>query len=283
MKVTTAYSGESANESVALPTTRPRHKTWQRNAYAYLFLLPWLAGLLILTVIPIFSSFYLSFTHYDLIGSPRWIGARNYVAMFGTDLRYRKALQVTFTYVGLGVPLQLLTALALAFVLNKGVPGLPTLRAIFYIPSLLGGSVAIAILWRRMFAYDGLVNQLLSFLGYQFTGLPTSYVTNPRYALYTLILLLIWAFGSPMIIFLAGLRQIPNELYDAADIDGAGPLKRLRFITVPLLTPIVFFNLVMQIISAFQAFTSAFIVGAGRGGREIAYFFTHYIFMKGVF
>lgn len=255
---------------------------WNRNKHAYLFLLPWFIGILTLAVIPIVSSLFLSFTNYDLLTTPRWLGTSNYVHMFTNNQRYVKALTVTFRYVFMGVPFQLLTALTLAMILNRGIPGLPLFRAIFYVPSLMGGSVAIALLWRRLFGYDGALNHILALLGYQ-PERPISWVTDPRYALYTLIILLIWAFGSPMIIFLAGLKQIPVELYEAAAIDGAKGTASLRYVTLPMLTPIIFFNLVMQIISAFQAFTPAFIVAGGTSGGPLdsLLFYTLYLYFLG--
>lgn len=257
-------------------------RRWRTERYAYFFLLPWLIGIVGLSAIPIGGSLYLSFTDYDLFGSFRWVGANNYVHMFLRDARYVRALQVTFRYVLLGVPLQLLTAFVLALMLNRGIPGLALFRAIFYLPSLMGGSVAIALLWRRLFGGDGMLNQLFALLGIG-PSRPISWVTDPHYALYTLILLLIWGFGSPMIIFLAGLKQIPSELYEAAAIDGAKPVSSFFHITLPLLTPIIFFNLVMQMISAFQAFTPAFIIGGGRTGGilDCLLFYTLYIYFLG--
>jgi multiple sugar transport system permease protein len=241
-----------------------------------------MAGILFFSLIPIVASLYLAFTDYDLFTRPDWIGVGNFTHMFTRNPRYLKALQVTFRYVFLGVPLQLLMALMLALVLNRGIPGLPVFRAVFYIPSLMGGSVAIALLWRRLFGHDGVLNQFLMFLGFEFER-PISWVTDPRFSLYTLILLLVWAFGSPMIIFLAGLKQIPSELYEAASMDGAKPISSFFYITLPLLTPIIFFNLVMQIISAFQAFTPAFIVGGGTTGGPLdsLLFYTLYLYFLG--
>ena len=161
------------------------------------------------------------------------------------------------------VPLKLAVALALAMALDRGVRGVAVYRAIFYLPSLLGASVAIAILWRQIFGADGLVNQLL-FLTLGING--PGWVTHPDYALWTLVVLAIWQFGSPMIIFLAGLRQIPQDLYEAASMDGAGPVRQFFRITLPLLAPVIFFNLVFQTIEAFKAFTPAFIVSGGIGG-----------------
>lgn len=276
----TTVPPQTVSRSARAPSRLARY--WQRNKYAFLFLTPWMLGLLLFALIPILASFYLAFTNYDLFTTPHWIGVDNFRHMFTSNPRYLKALQVTFKYVFLGVPLQLLTALALALILNRGIPGLPLFRAIFYIPSLLGGSVAIALLWRRLFGYDGVLNQFLAFVGVEFDR-PISWVTHPGYNLYTLILLLVWAFGSPMIIFLAGLKQIPAELYEAAAIDGAKRIKSFWYITLPLLTPIIFFNLVMQIISAFQAFTPAFIVGGGSTGGPLdsLLFYTFYLYFLG--
>jgi multiple sugar transport system permease protein len=229
---------------------------------AYVFLSPWLAGLVGLTLGPMLASFCISFTRYDLISAPTWIGLQNYVSLT-TDERYVQSVRVTLLYVLIEVPLRLTFALILALVLDRGPRGIDAYRAIFYLPSLLGGSVAIAVLWRYLFGVDSLVNVLLVALGW---SNPPIWLANPRYALSTLILLGIWQFGSPMIIFLAGLRQIPREIFEAAEVDGAGGIRRFFRITLPLLTPLVLFNLVLQIIGAFQAFTPAFVVSGGTGG-----------------
>jgi len=278
MQATKAVGGTP----IPLSTSSRLTRFWNKNKYAWLFLLPWFIGLVILDVIPIFSSLYLSMTNFDLFTTGDFVGLRNYVHMFTENTRYAKALSVTFRYVLIGVPLQLLMALILAMILNRGLPGLAFFRAAYYLPSLMGGSVAIAILWRRIFGADGVVNQLLAFVGVHMTP-PISWVSHPSYNLYTLILLLVWAFGSPMIIFLAGLKQIPQELYEAAAIDGASHMHSLRHITLPMLTPIIFFNLIMQIISAFQAFTPAFIIGGGSTGGPLdsILFYTLYLYFLG--
>jgi multiple sugar transport system permease protein len=178
-----------------------------------------------------------------------------------------------------GVPLQLIVALALAVVLNAGMRGLSFYRSVFYLPSLLGGSVAIAVLWRQIFGAGGLVNQLLEVLGFE--NLP-GWISNPDTALGTIILLHVWTFGSPMIIFLAGLRQIPGMYYEAASCDGASKWTQFTKITVPLLTPIIFFNLVLQVINAFQSFTQAFVVSGGSGGpSDSTMFYTLYLYIQG--
>ena len=194
------------------------------------------------------------------------------------DDRFWNSLRVTLTYVIIGVPLQLGLALAVAMALDKGIKGLPFYRSVFYLPSLLGSSVAVAILWKQMFGTSGLVNQLLAMVGITGPG----WISDPSTALGSIILLHVWTFGSPMIIFLAGLRQIPAMYYEAAAVDGAGRTTRFLKITLPLLSPIIFFNLVLQIIGAFQSFTQAFIVSGGTGGpSDSTMFFTLYLYQRG--
>src|SRR5690606_35210657 len=176
----------------------------RENWAALSFLSPFIVGLLVITVGPIIASLYLSFTDYSLIGDANWIGLENYQRMLD-DPRLAASIGVTVRYVFISVPLQLAMALGLAMILDKGVRGLPFYRSIFYLPSLLGGSVAIAIMWRQIFGTEGLVNQVLALFGVEGQG----WISHPDYALDTLILLNVWTFGSPMVIFLAGLRQIP--------------------------------------------------------------------------
>jgi len=244
----------------------------------YLFLAPWFAGLLFITAGPIAASAYLSFTDYSLIGSPEWIGLDNFERMFN-DPRFYQSLKVTFIYVVVSVPLQLAFALFLAMVLDRGLRGLALYRSIYYLPSLIGGSVAIAILWRQIFGSDGLLNQVLRFVGFDN---PPGWVSDPDYALGTLIILNVWTFGAPMVIFLAGLRQIPTMYYEAASLDGAGKARQFFQVTLPLLSPIIFFNLVLQTINAFQTFTQAFIVSGGTGGpADSTLFYTLYLYQRG--
>jgi multiple sugar transport system permease protein len=224
------------------------------------------------------ASLYLSFTRYSLIQAPKWIGIENYVRMLGDD-RLHHSLKVTFIYVFVGVPLQLIFALGIALLLDKGMRGLAIYRSVFYLPSMLGGSVAIALLWRQMFGTDGLVNQVLRVFG---VDAHTGWISNPSYALWTIILLHVWTFGSPMVIFLAGLRQIPGMYYEAASVDGATRWTKFTKITLPLLSPIIFFNLVLQLINAFQSFTQAYVVSGGTGGpADSTLFYTLYLYQKG--
>jgi multiple sugar transport system permease protein len=248
------------------------------NKAGYLFLLPWLIGLVVIVGGPMIASLYLSFTDYSLIQAPEFIGLDNYARMFD-DPRLHKSIAVTFIYVIVGVPAQLIVALGVAMLLNEGMKGLAFYRSIFYLPSMLGASVAIAVLWRQMFEVDGLVNQVLRQFGIPAT---TSWIADPQWALWTIILLHVWTFGSPMVIFLAGLRQIPGMYYEAASVDGASKWAQFRKITLPLLSPIIFFNLVLQIINAFQSFTQAYVVSNGTGGpADETLFYTLYLYQRG--
>ncbi len=270
---------ETPTASVTAVSRRPRmRRPWLAKAAPYIFLGPWLIGMLGITLGPMIASLVLSFTDYSFLRDPDWVGLDNYVRMFTNDPRYLSSMVVTFTYVFVSVPLQLGFALLIAVVLNQGLRGLAFYRSVYYLPSLLGSSVAIAILWRQVFGGDGLVNQVLGLLGVE--GLP-NWIATPEYALGTLITLNVWTFGSPMIIFLAGLRQVPPELLEAAAVDGAGRWTRFWKITIPMITPVIFFNLVLQMIGAFQTFTQAYIVSGGSGGPvDSTLFYTLYLYQK---
>ncbi|MDQ0059065.1 carbohydrate ABC transporter permease [Paenibacillus harenae] len=259
---------------------RATRKTMQRqhNLTAYGFLLPWLIGFFCLTLGPMLGSLYLSLTKYNLLSAPKWVGLSNYVTIFTDDQTFTNSLWLTFKYVFMSVPLRLAFALLVAMALNKGIRALGIYRTIYYVPSLLGGSVAIAIVWRQIFDGSGLVNRFLGWFGIE----GPSWISHPDYIVYTIISLSIWQFGSAMVIFLAGLKQIPGDLYEAAQVDGAGKARSFFRITLPMLTPVIFFNLVMSIINSFQAFTPAFVIGDGRGGPlDATMFYTLYLYMKG--
>ena len=243
----------------------------------WLWASPWILGFFLFTFLPMVASLYLSFTDFDMVRDPRWIGAANYVRIATSDPKFVASMHVTFFYVAVAVPLKLAFALGIAMILNKGIRGLPLYRAMFYLPSLLGASVAIAVLWRQLFAGNGLVNQVLAPLGIH----GPSWISNPDTSIYTLVALSVWQFGSPMIIFLAGLRQIPKDVYEAAAIDGAGRWRRFWNVTLPLLTPVVFFNAIVQTIDAFKAFTPAFIISSGTGGPiDATLFYTLYLYQE---
>jgi multiple sugar transport system permease protein len=242
----------------------------------YAFLLPWFGGMVFM-VVPFFASLYLAFTDYDLLTPPRWAGLANFREMLG-DVKLHQSLKVTFIYTLVSVPASLAVALGVAMLLDRGVRGLAIYRSVYYLPSLLGGSVAIVMLWRYLFGYDGVVNDLLATAG--ITG--PAWTTDPDYALSTLILLHVWTFGAPMVIFLAGLRQIPAMYYEAAAMDGASRWRQFRSITLPLLSPIIFFNLVQALIASFQTFTQSYVISNGSGGPAgSTLFFNLYLYQKG--
>lgn len=259
------------------PDAAVRSRPRSQGPVAHIFMLPWLIGLVVVTALPMLASLYLSFTDYDIFGSPNFVGVENYLRMV-EDRRFWAAGRATLTYVLISVPLQLGFALLLALILDKGLRGLGFYRSAYYLPSLLAGSVAVAVLWRQIFGNEGLINQVLALIGIE----GDNWLQNPGTALGTLIVLNVWTFGSPMIIFLAGLRQIPEDLYEAARVDGASVLRQFRHITVPLLTPIVFFNLILQTIGAFQSFTQAHVVSGGTGGPlDSTLLYTLYIYQQG--
>jgi len=252
-----------------------KYKTY---AAGYLFLLPWLIGLFFLYLSPIFASLYLSFTKYDLLTAPKWIGFDNFKTMFTDDYRLGDSIKVTFQYVLLSVPFRLAFALGLAMLLNQGMKFLGLYRTIYYIPSLLGGSVAISVLWKQVFDKEGIFNQALAYFGIE----GPNWIADPKYAIYSLIGLSVWQFGAVMIIFLAGLKQIPQELYEAATVDGAGVFRKFSRITMPLLTPVIFFNLTITLIQSFQTFTKAFIISNGSGGPiNSTLLYSLYLYIKG--
>lgn len=246
-----------------------------KNTPGYVFLSPWLIGFFFLAAGPILASLVLSFTKYDMINAPEFIGLGHYEYMFTKDRRFYKALQVTFTYVFVSVPLRLMVALAVAMILDKGIRAIGVYRALFYLPSILGASIAVAILWRQVFAGDGIINSVLAQFGIE----GPNWLANPKVSLMTLVALSMWQFGAPMLIFLAGLRAIPQELYEAAEIDAATPVRKFMRITLPLLAPVIFFNLVLQMIDAFKTFASVFIISNGLGSpADSLLFYTLYLF-----
>ncbi|MFI5840393.1 carbohydrate ABC transporter permease [Catenuloplanes sp. NPDC051500] len=247
----------------------------------YVFLSPWLLGLMGITAIPMLLSLYLSFTDYSVFSTwddVEWIGLENYVTMFTNDPSFYRAITVTLVYALVMVPLKLAAALAVALLLNRAWRGVGLFRGLFYLPSLLGGSVALALVWSALFAGDGAVNEFLRFFG--ITG--KAWVNDPDYALGTLIILGIWQFGAPMVIFLAGLKQVPVELYEAASVDGASPARQFWHVTMPMLSPVIFFNLVLETIRGFQSFTSAFVISNGNGGPvDSTLLYTLYLYKRG--
>ncbi len=265
---------------------QPRGHRWRRpgrrradGVAAYTFLSPWLIGVVLLTAGPMVASLFLSFTDYNLFTSPQWIGLDNYQAML-SDERFLQSVKVTLIYVLVSTPLKLIAALAIAMLLNNERRGRGFYRAAFYAPSLIGASVSVAVVWRAMFSESGVVDQALSSVGIQTGG----WIANPDFATMVLVSLAVWQFGAPMVIFLAGLKQIPRELHEAAEVDGAGAVRRFRSVTLPLLTPVIFFNLILEMIAAFQIFTAAYVISSasGVGGPSgSTLFYTIYMYERG--
>ena len=252
--------------------------TRRDNRAGYVFLLPWLLGFFGLTIGPMAVSLYLSFTDYDLFTAPNFIGFDNFVRMFTEDPVYIKSVQITLLYVLVGTPIKLAAALGVAMMLNYRNKGSAFFRSAFYAPSLIGASVSVAIVWRAMFSGDGPVDNTLSSIGINIGG----WVGNVDLIIPMMILLAVWQFGAPMVIFLAGLKQVPQELYEAAEVDGAGPIRKFRSVTLPMLSAVIFFNLLLETIAAFQVFASAYIISNGSGGPAgMTNFYTVYLYKRG--
>ena len=233
----------------------------QDNISGHLFISPFIIGFLAFIVVPMGISLYMSFHDYDLLTEAKFIGLQNYIKIFTSDPKFKQSLGVTFKYVLTAVPMRLIVALAVAMLINRPSKFSGLYRVLFYIPSILGGSVAVSIMWRNLFGDSGFINGLLTKIGLD----PVYFFKQPGTALMTLVLLTAWQFGSSMLIFLSGLKNIPNDYYEAAEIDGAGKIRQFFSITLPVLTPIIFFNVVYQTIQSFLTFTPAYIISNGTG------------------
>lgn len=236
-------------------------KFYSENAKGYLLILPWILGFLLFQLWPILHSFYLSFTDYNILGPARFAGLNNYARMMKDPLFFQ-AVKVTFQYVIMAVPLKLIFALFIALILNQSLKGISFFRTVYYIPSIFGASVAVSILWKALFIKNGLVNLMLAAVGIE----GPAWLGSPKLSLFTVALLNVWQFGSSMVIFLAGLKQIPAELYEAARVDGAGTARCFLHITLPGIAPLASFNVLMQTIFAFQMFATPYTIFGGKGG-----------------
>lgn len=237
-------------------------KTYKKkdNLIGYLLLSPWLLGFLAMWFIPMLISIYYSLTDFNLLNTPSFIGLTNYVRAFTQDESFYQALKVTFLYVLVLVPLRLIFALFVAMLLNKNHKGLGLYRTFYYIPSIIGGSIAVSIVWKQIFGNKGVVMSLLGALG---IVQETSLLGNPKTALAMIILMGVWQFGSSMLIFLSALKQIPGSLYESAEVDGAKKHTIFFKITLPMLTPTIFFNLILQIVNGFRVFTESYVITDG--------------------
>ncbi|MFI7386206.1 carbohydrate ABC transporter permease [Streptomyces sp. NPDC049813] len=279
--MSTATTGAPPRAQDTAPPPPPsgrRGPRRERQWPAYVFLSPWMIGALVLTLIPMAVSLYLSFTDYNLFDPPHWVGLRNYTEMLTEDPRYWRSVGTTLLYVVIAVPLKLGFALGVAMLLRGLGRGRAFYRSAFYAPSLLGASMTIALVWRALFNDGGSVARVLSAVGIDTGG----WIGDPDLAVYAVVLLTVWQFGAPMVIFLAGLQQISPDLYEAAALDGAGRWRQFVSVTVPMLSPVVFFNLVLEMIQSFQVFTPAFAISGGDGGpADSTLFYTLYLYERG--
>ncbi|NQX58677.1 carbohydrate ABC transporter permease [Paenibacillus qinlingensis] len=272
---------ESTVEQTGRLLAKPKKKKipflsrWESPVAGYLFLSPWLIGFFLLTLGPILMSLYYSFTDYSLLDAPHWLGTQNYKHIVMEDDTFRESIKVTLLFVVFSVPLKLVTALLVAMLLNKKIRGISFYRTMIYFPSLIGTSIAVSILWKNIFSKDGFINQALALVGIQ----GKSWIADPDTALGTLVLLIAWQFGSAMIIFLAGLKQIPMDLYEASSVDGASKVRQFFTITLPMLSPIILFNFVQSTINSFQMFTQAFIITNG-GPVNSTYVYVMYLYER---
>jgi multiple sugar transport system permease protein len=245
----------------------------KRKWIGYAFISPWLIGYLLFTAYPFVSSAYLSLTRYNIVHSPHWVGFANYHALLTQDPLFWKSLGVTLKFAALSVPLGIVAGVGLALLLNLKIRGMGVYRTIFFLPSIVP-TVASSVVFLWLLNPDiGLLNRVLKLVG--ITG--PEWLQSPAWALWSLVGLSIWGIGGSMVIYLAGLKDIPAHLYEAAVIDGASPFQRLRYITLPMLSPVIFFNLVMGLIGVFQYFTQAYIMTQG-GPEDSTHFYALYMF-----
>ena len=244
----------------------------RKSKMGLVYILPWLIGMVFLTLYPFINALFISFTDYNLVREPNFIGLANYTKLFH-DEDFLGTLTATLKYTVITVPLQLAFALFIAYILNFKLKGINFFRTAYYIPSLLGGNVAVAVLWRFLFQQDGLINRIIGVVGIQ----PVAWLSSPGGAMSVIIILKVWQFGSAMLIFLAALKDVPQDLYEAASVDGSTKLHSFIHITMPLITPTIFFNLVMQLVNAFQEFNGPYLV-TGKGPLNATYLTSMYIY-----
>ncbi|MBQ9863207.1 MAG: sugar ABC transporter permease [Lachnospiraceae bacterium] len=249
---------------------------YNNNTVGYVFLAPFVIGFLCFTIIPMISSLYYSCTDYNMIDKETWIGIKNYINLF-KDERFINSIKVTLEYVFFSVPLKLAFALFIAFLLTRPSKAVSFYRSLYYLPSLIGGSVAVALVWKELFARKGLINVNLGKLGID----AVNWFGNMSTAKWPIILMTVWQFGSSMLIFAAGLKEIPSSYYEAAKIDGANGWQSFWKITMPCLSPIILFNLIMQLISSFMVFTQAFVITGG-GPNDATMYYALYVYKQGI-
>ncbi|NIA14841.1 MAG: ABC transporter permease subunit [Nitrospiraceae bacterium] len=250
-------------------------KRMRKHLVGYAFISPWIVGFTVFTVFPFLASIYLSFTHYNILSAPQWTGLSNYERLFYEDPLFWKSLWVTLKYTVVAVPLMVGVGVALAMLLNAEIAGMSVYRTVFYIPSIVPlVATSVVFVW-ILNPQIGLVNTLLGTVGI----VGPAWLQDPRWAFWALVLMSLWTAGGSMIIYLAGLKNVPRSLYEAALIDGANAFQRARHITLPMLSPVIFFTLVMGVIGSFQYFTQAFIMTKG-GPENSTHFYALYLFNR---
>lgn len=251
-------------------------KSKQKNYLIYVMLAPWAIGFLVFKVYPIIASFVYSLQEYPILGDPEFVGIQNYVDIFTKDETFRASLAATLKYVLIGTPAVIIVSFVVAVILNFKLKGVNFFRTAYYIPSILGGNVAVSILWTMLFDVNGPVNTVLSI--FKFGGdVAINWTKDPTFAILTLIILKTWQFGSTMLIFLSALQGVPQSVYEAASMDGASRLRQMFSITIPIITPIILFNAVNVLVKAFQEFNSAYLITKG-GPNKSTYFLNLYIY-----
>jgi multiple sugar transport system permease protein len=255
--------------------TRVTSQQTRQNLLGYAFVSPWLLGFVVFTLYPFLRSIYLSFTRYDIVSPPKWIGLANYETLLHNDPLFWKSITVTLTYAVVAIPLGVIAGVALALLLNSNVKGIAVYRTIFYLPSVVPAAATSVVFMWILNPQIGLINGILKNVGV----IGPAWLNDAKWSLWSLIFMGLWGVGGSMVIYLAGLKDIPVHLYEAATLDGAGAFQRMRRITLPMLTPVIFFNLVMSTIGAFQYFTPAFIMTGG-GPEDSTLFYALYLFNR---
>lgn len=251
-------------------------KMKRTNWVIYCMLMPWIIGFLVFKVYPIIISFYYSLLEYPILGDPEFVGLQNYLEIFTKDDTFTASFFATIKYVLIGTPAVIIVSFAVAAILNFKLKGVNFFRTAYYIPSILGGNVAVSILWTMLFDVNGPVNMVLSVFSLG-NDVAINWTKDPKFAIFTLIILKTWQFGSTMLIFLSALQGVSKTVYEAAEMDGASKIRQLFNITVPIITPVILFNAVNVLVKAFQEFNSAYLITKG-GPNKTTYFLNLYIY-----
>ena len=244
------------NKMTAGSTGKWKKRLCSESVAGYIFSLPFILGFLLFILVPMLISMYYSLCDFNIVSEPRFVGLKNYITIFTDDPKFYKALSVTLFYTFVAVPLRVVFALLVALVLLKTTKMTPVYRAMYYLPSIIGPSVAVAILWKQMFSGDGVINQIF--------GLHHLWLGSTKTAIWVIILLSAWQFGSSMLVFLTSIKQIPATLFEAAKVDGAMGIRRFFSITLPLITPAIFLNFLLQFINGLLVFSQGQIITAGK-------------------